>query len=178
MIRLSLLSLLVVALAGCATNRAPEASLTGELSLNASALSANATIVENAASQPELSTLVSLVQQADLVETLSGPGPFTVFAPVNAAFEGVDASGLTEEQLTSILTYHVVSGDVSAADLSDGMILETVEGGELIVSTGANLDPDLKVNDADIVYADIEASNGTIHLINLVLNPTRGGMAR
>ncbi|MEM1115333.1 MAG: fasciclin domain-containing protein [Bacteroidota bacterium] len=165
--RTSLLALVVVALAGCASNRAPAAPTAADLGLNPSALSANATIVENAVSQPQLSTLVSLVQQAGLVETLSGTGPFTVFAPVNSAFEGVDASGLTDEQIAGILTYHVVAGNLSAGDISDGMTLETVQGGTVTLSVGDGV----MVENANVVFADIEASNGTIHLIDAVLMP-------
>ena len=179
MTRLLSLALLLAVSAGCATSgTTADASLTGNLRLDAAALDANATIAENAMGQPELSTLVSAIQRLDLGGTLSGPGPFTVFAPINDAFDGVDLSSLSDQQLRDIVTYHVVPGDFSAADLSNGMTLETVNGNNLTISTETALDADLKVDDADIIYPNIEASNGTIHLINLVLNPIPGGTAR
>ena len=178
MTRLLSLALLVAVVAGCSTGRMNEPSLTGQLRLDASMLSPNKTIVENAVGQPELSLLVAALQRADLVDALSGPGPFTVFAPINDAFEGMDVSMMDPEDLAAVLQYHVVSGDFEAGDLSDGTILEGLDGNNLTVSTRTTGDPMLMVDDADIVYADIEASNGTIHLINLVLDPTEGGMAR
>ncbi|MGB3541964.1 fasciclin domain-containing protein [Rubrivirga sp.] len=178
MIRSFSILLLAVVVAGCSTGRMNEPSLTGELGLDASMLSANKTIVENAAGQPELSSLVAAVQRAGLVDALSGPGPFTVFAPINAAFDGMDLSAIDPADLGAVLQYHVISGDFKASELADGMILEGLDGNELVVSTRTTGDPGFMIDDADIIFTDIEASNGTIHLINLVLNPTEGGMAR
>ncbi len=131
-------------------------------------------IVDTAAGNDDFETLVAAVQAAGLVDTLKGDGPFTVFAPTDAAFEalpdGTVDSLLMEEnsdQLTSILTYHVVPGKVMSSDLEDGMTAETVEGSTITIS----LDDGAMVNDANIVTADIEASNGVIHVIDSVLMP-------
>jgi len=132
-------------------------------------------IVEVASDTDNLSTLVTAVQAAGLVETLSGDGPFTVFAPTNEAFaalpEGTLESLLEPEnrdQLVAILTYHVVSGEVMSTDLSDGMMAETVEGREVTVSIA---DGGVSINDANVVAADVEASNGVVHVIDTVLLP-------
>lgn len=176
-----LVSLLLVALlaVGCSTGRMnTDNSMTGDITLDADALSVMNTIPENAMTQDELSTLVSLLKQAELVGALSGDGPFTVFAPINDAFGGVDASSMSTTDLQNTLTYHVVPGEYTLDDLSDGMELQTLAGENLTITTTQALDPDLKVDDADIIYTDIEASNGVIHLVNLVLNPTPGGQRR
>lgn len=174
------LSLLLLALAvvGCSTGQMnTDASLSGDLRLNAGALSESQTIVENAMTQPELSTLVAAVQQADLVGALNGPGPFTVFAPINAGWEN-DLNEIDDEDLAGILQYHVVEGDISSSELMDGMTLEALDGGLLTIQTLENRDPMMKVEDADIIYPDIVSSNGRVHLINLVLEPTPGGGAQ
>ena len=173
--RLLSLCLLALTVAGCAnTGRSNTgASVLADLRLDAAALSADQTIVENAMTQPELSTLVAAVQRAGLVDALNGPGPFTVFAPVNAAWTS-DVSSMAPEALAAVLQYHVVEGDLSAADLSDGAELRTLNGESVEITLSESLDPPM-VDDADIVYTDIEASNGRIHLINLVLDPTSSG---
>jgi len=132
-------------------------------------------IVETAAADERFSTLVAAVEAAGLVETLSGEGPFTVFAPVNDAFaalpEGTVESLLMEEnrdQLVSILTYHVVPGAVMSTDLSDGMMATTVQGSDITVSIGEGV----MINDANVVIADIETSNGVIHVIDSVILPS------
>jgi uncharacterized surface protein with fasciclin (FAS1) repeats len=131
-------------------------------------------IVDTAVDAGNFETLVAAVQAADLVETLKGEGPFTVFAPTDEAFaalpEGTVESLLEPEnkdQLVSILTYHVVPGSVMSGDLSDGMTAETVEGSEITISTEGGV----MVNDATVTTADIEASNGVIHVIDSVLMP-------
>ncbi|MCS6835722.1 MAG: ABC transporter substrate-binding protein [Anaerolineae bacterium] len=133
-------------------------------------------IVEIAVSTPGFSTLVAAVQAAGLVETLSGEGPFTVFAPTDEAFAAaLSALGLTAEQvladtetLTAILTYHVIPGKVMSSDLKDGMTATTVNGADVTFSVS----PDgAKINDANIIMADIEASNGVIHVIDAVILP-------
>lgn len=131
-------------------------------------------IVELAADTEILSTLVAAVQAGDLAGTLSGDGPFTVFAPTNDAFaalpEGTVESLLkpeNKEQLVSILTYHVVSGKVMSTDLSEGMTAATVNGAEVTIT----LDGGAKVNGANVVSADIEASNGVVHVIDAVILP-------
>jgi uncharacterized surface protein with fasciclin (FAS1) repeats len=131
------------------------------------------TIVDVAAGAGNFSTLVAAVTAADLVETLSGEGPFTVFAPTDEAFaalpEGVlDALLLPEnkETLVKILTYHVVSGKVMAADVTDGDVA-TVEGQTIALSTASGV----TVNGATVVSADVPASNGVIHAIDAVILP-------
>jgi uncharacterized surface protein with fasciclin (FAS1) repeats len=130
-------------------------------------------IVAVASAAPDFSTLVAAVQAAGLVETLQGPGPFTVFAPTNDAFAAlpaglVDALLLPEnkETLTKILTYHVVAGKVMAADVQAGDV-PTVEGSNITITT----DGGVKIFDANVVQTDIEASNGVIHVIDQVLVP-------
>lgn len=146
------------------------------------------TIVETAQGTPALSTLVAAVQQAELVETLSGDGPFTVFAPTNEAFEALPAGTLdmllmpeNQEKLQSILTYHVVSGEVMASDLMsqiesgggeaelttvEGTILTaSVEGGEVMLTDAAG-------NTVTVAQADVDASNGVVHVVDGVLMPS------
>ncbi|AQS53608.1 Cell surface lipoprotein MPT83 [Jeotgalibaca dankookensis] len=132
-------------------------------------------IVAIAQGNPDFSILVSALQEADLVETLQGDGPFTVFAPTNAAFEqllmDLDITAeelLAQPDLANVLTYHVVSGDIMAADLTDGMEAETVNGEELMF----DLSGDPMVNDAMITTTDLEATNGVVHVIDKVLVPS------
>jgi uncharacterized surface protein with fasciclin (FAS1) repeats len=132
-------------------------------------------VVALAQDTPDLSTLVTAVSTADLVPTLQGEGPFTVFAPTNAAFEklGDDAvQSLLEpenrDQLTSILTYHVVPGKLTAADLKDGQQLETVAGETLTVTVDGDK---VMAGDATVVQPNVEASNGVVHVIDGVLTP-------
>ncbi|TVP46152.1 MAG: fasciclin domain-containing protein [Mongoliibacter sp.] len=133
------------------------------------------TVVDIAVSSPDHTTLVAAVTAADLVGTLSGDGPFTVFAPTNSAFaalpEGTVESLLEEEnkdQLTAVLTYHVVAGNVKAADLSDGQVVTTLNGQELTVSIKDGV---VKINDATVVAADLEGTNGVVHVLDAVLLP-------
>jgi uncharacterized surface protein with fasciclin (FAS1) repeats len=131
-------------------------------------------IVEIAVGNENFTTLVAAVTAAGLVETLSGKGPFTVFAPTNAAFAKLPA-GTVEElvkpenkaKLTAILTYHVVAAKVMSTDLKEGQKAATVNGQEITVSLvgGAS------INDAKVVTADLEASNGVIHVIDTVIMP-------
>ena len=130
-------------------------------------------IVETAVDAGSFDTLVTAVQAAGLAETLSGEGPFTVFAPTDEAFAALPEGtleGLLEdkEALTAILTYHVVSGKAMSGDLSDQMSLETVQGEEVVVSI---TDGNVMVGDANVVQADIETSNGVIHVIDKVILP-------
>ena len=130
-------------------------------------------IVETAQGNEDLSTLVTAVTEADLVETLSGDGPFTVFAPTNEAFDALPAGALDEllantDELTNVLTYHVVPSAAMAGDLSDGQELETVNGEMLTVSIDGDT---VMINDATVTQADVEASNGVIHIIDGVLMP-------
>ena len=131
------------------------------------------TIVEVAIGAGNFSTLVAAVTAADLVETLSGAGPFTVFAPTDEAFAALPAGVLdalllpeNKATLAKILTYHVVSGMVMAADVTDGDVA-TVEGQTIKLSTMDGV----TVNGAKVVAADVAASNGVIHAIDAVILP-------
>lgn len=151
------------------------------------AMPATNNIIENAVNSADHTTLVAAVKAAGLVETLSGPGPFTVFAPVNAAFDALPAGTVdtlllpeNKDQLTGVLTYHVIAGDIHSADLIK-MIEDnggeykaaTVQGGELTFSLdGGNV----KITDANggtatVTIADVDQSNGVIHVIDAVLLP-------
>lgn len=131
-------------------------------------------IVELAAGTESLSTLVTAVKAAGLVDVLSSDGPFTVFAPTNEAFaalpDGVLESLLKPEnkdQLTAVLTYHVVAGKVASGDLKEGMKAETVQGEAVTVS----LKDGAKVNGANVAAADVMATNGVVHVIDAVILP-------
>ena len=144
-------------------------------------------IVENAVNSKDHTTLVAAVKAADLVETLSGKGPFTVFAPTNAAFAKLPAGTVetlvmpeNKEMLKTILTYHVVPGKISAKELmtwikkNDGKYMaKTVQGEELTFwMKGQKLYvTDAKNNSAQITIADVNQSNGVIHVIDTVLMP-------
>ena len=135
---------------------------------------ADRNIIENAVNSPIHTTLVAAVKAAGLAETLSGEGPFTVFAPTDEAFaalpEGTVESLLLPESidtLTAILTFHVVPGKIMSGDLIDDMMAATVQGGSVTI----DLDNGVMVQDANVVTADIEASNGVIHVIDTVLMP-------
>ena len=145
------------------------------------------TIVENAVNSKDHTTLVAAVKAADLVGTLSGPGPFTVFAPTNAAFAKLPAGTVetlvqpqSKPKLTQVLTYHVVPGRLTARDLMEqarrngGRVqLTTVEGDGLVVrSTKGGLQiTDTNGNRARVTIADVMQSNGVIHVVNSVLMP-------
>ncbi len=132
------------------------------------------TIVEVASGNPDFSTLVAAVEAAGLVETLSGTGPFTVFAPTNEAFEALPAGVLdmlllpeNKETLTKVLTYHVVPGEVTSDMVTAGDVA-TVEGSTIAITT----DGGVKINDtATVTAVDVDASNGVIHVIDSVLIP-------
>lgn len=169
-------------LAGCATDADETATETAETSTMTEepmeeegdeAMDEPGTIVDVAAANPDFETLVAAVTAADLGETLSGEGPFTVFAPTDDAFDALpegllDALLLPEnvDALTSILTYHVLPAEVMAADVSAGEVT-TVEGSTIAITT----DDGVMVNDATVVATDVEASNGVIHVIDTVIVP-------
>ena len=138
-------------------------------------MSAAQTIVDVAAGNPEFSTLVTALKAAGLEKTLADTGPFTVFAPNNAAFDKLPKADLTallanKAQLTKVLTYHVVSGKVAAADVMkmDGKKAQSVEVSDLNVSIKGQK---VEINDAMVIKADIGASNGVIHCVDTVLMP-------
>ena len=132
-------------------------------------------IVELAQSQEDLSTLVEALKAAELVETLQGDGPFTVFAPTNEAFEALPEGTLetllkpeNKDKLTAVLTYHVVPGETASTDLSDGMQVATVEGSdaEIMLQDGSAM-----IQGAKVVTPDVKASNGIVHIIDAVILP-------
>ncbi|MCI2400007.1 fasciclin domain-containing protein [Aliiroseovarius subalbicans] len=132
-------------------------------------------IVDTAVGAGAFTTLVAAVQAAGLVDTLKGDGPFTVFAPTDDAFAALPAGTVEDllkpenkDTLTAILTYHVVAGKVMSGDLSNGMKAATVQGGEVTIMTEGGV----MVDGANVVTADIEASNGVIHVIDAVIMPT------
>lgn len=132
-------------------------------------------IIQTAITNGSFGTLVAAVTAADLVDTLNSEGPFTVFAPVDAAFaelpEGTVESLIlpeNKEKLQGILTYHVVSGTVLSTDLTDGMEATTVNGATITIHL---TDGKVFINDAEVVIADVVTDNGVIHVINKVILP-------
>lgn len=183
-----------LSIAAC-TDPAAEAPAADSMAADASAdmpattPMASGNIVEVAQGDPQFSNLVAAVQSAGLVETLSGPGPFTVFAPTNTAFEAIpqaDRDALMvpaqAETLGGILTYHVVAGRMTSADVAAALeagggtaTLTTVEGGTLIVRDAGNGTitlTDESGNTATITAVDVEATNGVVHVIDKVLMPS------
>ena len=131
-------------------------------------------IVDTAVEAGSFTTLVAAVQAAGLVDTLKGEGPFTVFAPTDEAFAALPEGTVEElllpeniDQLTAILTYHVVPGKVMSGDLTNEMMAATVEGSDVTIMTEGGV----MVQDANVVTADIEATNGVIHVIDKVIIP-------
>lgn len=129
-------------------------------------------IIDTAIDDTQFSTLVTAIKAANLVEVLSGPGPFTMFAPTNDAFAKIDPDTLKtvladKEKLTSILTYHVVAGKVMAADVAALSTATTVQGDDVSIDTTSGV----KVNDAMVTATDIECTNGVIHVLDTVLMP-------
>jgi uncharacterized surface protein with fasciclin (FAS1) repeats len=165
------LAALALVAAGCGSSKsntttaAPTATTTPAASAN---------IVVLAKGTPDLSTLVAAVTAGDLAKTLQGKGPFTVFAPTNQAFSDVRSTvdmllkPANKADLQKVLTYHVVPGTYTAANLKDGQELTTVQGQKLKVSVNGGT---VKVNGATVEKADVNASNGVVHVINKVLVP-------
>ena len=145
------------------------------------------TIVENAVNSKDHTTLVAAVKAAGLVDTLSGKGPFTVFAPTDAAFKKLPAGTVetlvqpeNKQKLTGILTYHVVAGKMNAADLAKAIkdgggkaTLKTVAGGELTATMAGDkvVITDAKGGKSTVTIADVNQSNGVIHVVDTVLMP-------
>lgn len=132
------------------------------------------TIVDVAVGNPDFSTLVAALKAADLVDTLSGAGPFTVFAPTNDAFAKLPAGTVenllkpeNKAQLIAVLTYHVVPGKVMAADVAGLKAAGTVNGKPITIDTSNGV----KVDNATVTATDIAASNGVIHVIDSVILP-------
>ena len=177
----------VLALSACGDDTKDAASTAAPTTLPAAAAAATTaaamadqpgTIIDVAAGAGNFTVLVEAVKAAGLVDTLSGPGPFTVFAPTDQAFADALATlGITKEQLLAdpaklktILTYHVVSGSVMAADVTkmDGQDVPTVAGPTVKIKIDGST---VMINDATVTTADIAASNGVIHVIDKVLLP-------
>jgi uncharacterized surface protein with fasciclin (FAS1) repeats len=161
------------------TSDAPQQTMAVESTMAPdSAESEPGTIVDVASQAGDFTTLVAAVESAGLVETLSGSGPFTVFAPTDEAFAtALDGLGLTAEELladtatlTDILTYHVIPGEVpsSVVVTMDGQSATTVNGADVAISVD---DEAVMVNEATVVATDVPASNGVIHVIDSVLLP-------
>lgn len=145
---------LVTFLGGCATTPAPT------------------TITDTAARTPQLSTLTRLLGEAGLADTLRGAGPFTVFAPSDAAFKAVPAATMAQlasdkEMLRSVLTFHVVPGKIMAAEVKNGPA-KSVQGANLALSRAGTF---VTVEDAVVQVADVPVTNGVVHIIDTVLIP-------
>jgi uncharacterized surface protein with fasciclin (FAS1) repeats len=140
------------------------------------AMTMDQTIVDVAVEDGRFSTLVTAVDSAGLAETLSGPGPFTVFAPTDSAFAALPEGTVSdllqsenEDQLRNILLYHVASGSVMAADVTAMDSVETMQGSMLPVTVSD--DGTVMIGEATVVATDVEADNGVIHVIDAVLMP-------
>lgn len=163
----------LLALSACSSNKADEAMP------EEAPVAAVGNIVEVAVGAGNFTTLAAALTAAGLVETLSGPGPFTVFAPTDDAFAALPA-GLVDkllmpehkDHLVQLLTYHVVAGQVMAADIMDGDV-KTVEGSTVKLATMDGV----MVNDAKVISADVMASNGVIHAIDKVILPPKFDVA-
>lgn len=148
---------------------APDRQATGDTT---PAAEATANIVDTAINAGSFNTLVDALNAAGLVETLQGPGPFTVFAPSDEAFAKIpekirSAIIADKDALTELLTYHVISGEVSAADVARLNSAETVQGSAITIDSSNGV----KVDGASVTTADIRASNGIIHVIDTVMIP-------
>ena len=139
-------------------------------------------VIDTATAAGSFTTLLGLLEQADLTDTLRGAGPFTVFAPTDDAFAQFETDnpgvldGLSDDELSNVLRYHVVDGTVLAADLSDGDEVATLADDEATFTVNANGDVTITdgsgdTDDATVTDTDIEASNGVIHIIDAVLLP-------
>ena len=165
--------------AACSSDGDDDASSTTEApaetttTVAADDAAADQDIVETAVAAGDFTTLATALDAAGLTETLQGEGPFTVFAPTDDAFAALPEGALDDlladpEALANVLTYHVVDGDVASTDLSDGMEVEALNGDTLTITIDGDT---VKVNDATVTTADIETSNGVIHVIDTVLLP-------
>lgn len=152
------------------------------LAVSVSASTPQQDIVGIASGSEDFSILTAALQKAGLVEALQGEGPFTVFAPTNAAFESLLTSlGITAEQLLAqpkladVLLYHVISGKILSTDLQSGTTPETLLAGQTVK---VDLMSGAKINESSVTTADIEASNGVIHVIDSVLVPATFELVR
>jgi uncharacterized surface protein with fasciclin (FAS1) repeats len=178
-----------IAAAGCspapmATSAAPAPAASSSAPSQTPSMSASAAgsdIVDTAVAAGDFTTLAKALTAADLVETLKGDGPFTVFAPTDEAFAALPKGALDKlvadkEKLTAVLTYHVISGEVMAEQVlgMDGKSVKTVQGGELTikVADGKVSLTDAAGNTVNVIKTDVTASNGVIHVIDGVLMPS------
>lgn len=177
----------LLALSACNSEQPADATMAETTAEQPATPAADGTVVEVAQGNPEFSTLVQAVTAADLAGTLNGAGPFTVFAPTNAAFDKVPEADLQallqpaqREALQGVLTYHVVPGRLTAADIAsraaanNGSVeLETVQGGTLTLRevNGQWIITDENGGTSTIAMADVSASNGVIHAIDTVVMP-------
>jgi len=173
---LPLAVLLVVGLAACGGGQEQEQEASDQMESETPG-----TIAEIASNDSRFSTLVTALDSAGLVQTMQDGGPFTVFAPTNAAFNALPDGTVEDllqpenrERLTAILTYHVVEGTAMAADVQGMSSATTLEGSDVSISTS---DGSVQVGGATVVQADVEASNGVIHAIDAVLMPPSGDEA-
>lgn len=148
------------------------AALAVLLSACASTPPAPVTIAETAARTPQLSTLNRLIAEAGLVDTLKGPGPYTVFAPTDEAFKAVPAKTLAElaqnkDRLKAVLTYHVLPGTVKSADVKNASV-KTVNGANVTVARAGSF---VTFDEAVVTQADVPATNGVVHVIDKVILP-------
>jgi uncharacterized surface protein with fasciclin (FAS1) repeats len=179
--RIALLSAVAFsALALTAVIVAPVSAQEKTVMVGGAAMFPSKNIIQNAVNSKDHTTLVAAVKAAGLVETLEGKGPFTVFAPTNAAFGKLPAGTVdtlvkpeNKATLTKILTYHVVAGKLEASDLTDGKKLKTVEGEELTVkkADGKVMIVDAKGDSSTVTISNVNQSNGVIHVIDTVLMP-------
>ena len=179
--RIALLSAAAfAALALTATVAAPLHAEEKTVMVGGAAMFPSKNIIQNAVNSKDHTTLVAAVKAAGLVETLEGKGPFTVFAPTNAAFGKLPAGTVetlvkpeNKATLTKILTYHVVPGKLSASDLTDGKKLKTAEGEELTVkkADGKVMIIDAKGGSSTVTISNVNQSNGVIHVVDTVLLP-------
>ena len=180
--RIALLSAVAFStLALTATIVAPARAEEKTVMVGGAAMFPSKNIIQNAVNSKDHTTLVAAVKAAGLVQTLEGKGPFTVFAPTNAAFGKLPAGTVdtlvkpeNKAALTKILTYHVVAGKLEASDLTDGKMLKTVEGEELTVKRegGHVMIVDAKGDSATVTIPNVNQSNGVIHVVDTVLMPS------
>ena len=179
--RIALLSAAAfAALALTATVAAPVSAQEKTVMVGGAAMFPSKNIIQNAVNSKDHTTLVAAVKAAGLVETLEGKGPFTVFAPTNAAFGKLPAGTVetlvkpeNKATLTKILTYHVVPGKLAASDLTEGKKLKTAEGEELSVKLkdGKVWIVDAKGGTSMVTITNVNQSNGVIHVVDTVLMP-------
>lgn len=147
----------------------------GSAGMTATASAEARDIVDTAVAAGSFKTLATALEAADLIATLKGQGPFTVFAPTDEAFAKIPQADLEallkdKQALTRVLTYHVVPGEVMAADVVKLKEAATVEGSSVAIKVS---DGNVKVDDANVIATDIVASNGVIHAIDTVIMPTK-----